>query len=404
MGRNAVSTLAVVGLLGACTVADGDFNVTSGSGANETTGDAGSTGGSDEGEATGDAGSEDTETGDDGSCGSDEDCPDGEFCSYDAACIPDGTCDNSFDCPNGLVCDESECVPGEGGCGEAFDAEKVVPNLLLVVDRSCSMKEKIDGTPKWDITVDVISALTTKYEAEIRWGLTLFPDVESPSCQQADVPIPIADGNEAPIQTMLMDAQDIADPYYPNGPCITNIDTAVDQASKEQELYDPNHPGHVMLLTDGKQYGCSFAGGDTGTEQIITMLHDDGVTTFVVGFGSGVDANALDAFAVAGGAPLQGDPRYYQADDAMQLEDALDGIIGGIVGCSFKLDEEPPDAEQLYVFFDGEKVPRDPNHQEGWDYDANTNTITFYGSYCDGLQNLEVDDVDVVWGCDEPPD
>lgn len=400
----AVSSFACAGNSGRADTSSGSQG-TLGDDGSSTDGSGGEESGTGDGEAGTGTGDADTESDGGSGCSGDDACPEGQFCSFDGNCIPDDTCESSFDCPSGLVCtDDGECLPGDEGCGEVFDTEKVVPNMLLVVDRSCSMKDTIDGEPKWDITVGAITDLTTKYEAEIRWGLTLFPDIEKPNCQQAEIPIPIDDANEMPIQDMLSAAQQLADPYYPNGPCITNIDTAIDQASKHQPLFDGNHPGHVMLLTDGKQYGCSYAGGDTGTEQIITALHDDGVVTFVVGFGSGVDAKALDSFAIAGGAPLPGDPKYYQADDAAELEAALDGIIGGIVGCSFQLDGEPPDLDQLYVFFDGmDQVPRDPNHIEGWDYDPNTNTITFYGSYCEALQTMEVTDVDVVWGCAEPP-
>jgi hypothetical protein len=47
-------------------------------------------------------------------------------------------------------------------------------------------------------------------------------------------------------------------------------------------------------------------------------------------------------------------------------------------------------------------VPRDPNHTSGWDYDALTNSITFYGATCDQLQSGTVSSVRVDWGCAGP--
>ena len=118
-----------------------------------------------------------------------------------------------------------------------------------------------------------------------------------------------------------------------------------------------------------------------------------GVATFVVGFGGGVDPNQLNVFADAGGVP-RNDPttRYYQADDAMGLQMALDQIAGSVVGCSFSLAETPPNVDDLFVFLDDQSVPRDTSHTNGWDYDPATNQITFYGSACDELQAGTVTD------------
>jgi hypothetical protein len=122
------------------------------------------------------------------------------------------------------------------------------------------------------------------------------------------------------------------DPNFPNGPCVTNIDTAMEQATTEPALDDPERESYVLLLTDGKQAGCNQAGGDAGTLQIITDLRmNRNVPTFVVGFGDQVDPAQLNEFADAGGVPtndMSCDPpcRFYMAEDGASLQTALDDI------------------------------------------------------------------------------
>ena len=40
---------------------------------------------------------------------------------------------------------------------------------------------------------------------------------------------------------------------------------------------------------------------------------------------------------------------------------------------------------------------------DGWDFDAGSNTITFYGAACESLQDGEVNDLQIVYGCPSSP-
>lgn len=335
-------------------------------------------------------------------------CQPPQFCSHAKICLDAGQCAHDLDCDPGLECDLdlSECVPGGGCGGEEVSVEPVAPNMLIVLDRSCSMTKNVGGTPKWTIAVQAIEKLTNDFTDQIRFGLILFPDKVTPKCQQDAIPIPVGPGNEGAIQTMLNEALAKSDLNYPDGPCITNIDTAMEQAATEPALDDQERPSFTLLITDGKQYGCNAAGGDNGTTQIIDDLYQlRDVGTFVVGFGGGVDPAQLNIFAEAGGMTT-GDPNtsYYQAEDQPSLDAALDAIANATIGCVLELASVPENAEEIYVFFDDEPtaIPRDPNHGDGWDYDPNTNQITFYGPTCELLKSGQVTDVDVVFGCDEP--
>lgn len=331
-------------------------------------------------------------------------CAMSQFCSVANVCIDMGTCAGDGDCGQGEKCDlaTNTCKPG-GDCG-TFEAtiSAVPPNLLVVLDRSCSMRDEVGGSTKWQIAVDALNTLTTSYNGKIRFGLTLFPDLTMPSCGQAMIPIPPADANEAAIQSLLTKSLMMDDPYYPDGPCVTNIDTAMEQASMEPSLKDMTRSNYALLITDGKQSSCNLAGGDTGTEMIIANMFAQNIPTFVIGFGSGIDPMQMNKFAVAGGVP-NSMPKYYDASDQASLEAALDIIADATIGCKFVLTETPPDSDQIYVFFDKVSVPRDPTHMNGWDYDPATNTVEFFGPSCDALKAGTVTDVAVVFGCNKPP-
>lgn len=335
-------------------------------------------------------------------------CQAGQKCSSLSHCIPQGQCETNGDCPDqATICDPmtKTCVPG-GQCGsEVIQGTLVAPNILVVLDRSCSMQTAVNNKPKWTIAVDAIKGMTTTFDKKIRFGLTLFPDTDADKCGQAStIPIPVAPGNEAKIQTLLTKALQAADPNYPDGPCVTNIDTAMQQAATEPAFKDNTRKSFALLLTDGAQAGCSAGGGDPGTVQTITAMKQAGVATFVVGFGGAVDKAALDSFAVAGGVPVKNGPnKYYDAADQKSLDAALQSIASQTLGCTFQLGKVPPDPSKLYVFADKVQLPRDPNKAMGWEYDPKTNSVTIYGKSCDDLKAGTIKVVDIVYGCPKPP-
>jgi hypothetical protein len=132
-----------------------------------------------------------------------------------------------------------------------------------------------------------------------------------------------------------------------------------------------------------------------------------GIHTFVLGFGGllGLDPEVLNDSAQAGLEPRPGGPPYfYHADDEATLVAALDEIAGGIIvpSCSFQLATLPPAPDDVAVYFDGQAVPRDPGHLNGWDYYPDGSTITFFGSYCETITSGNVASVEFIYGCPGP--
>jgi len=273
------------------------------------------------------------------------------------------------------------------------------PNLLIVLDRSCSMTDVIGGKTKWQIAVAELTQLMTTYAGKIRFGITLFPDRVMPNCTQSTIPFDPAPGNETPIGMLLNKSLATTDMYYPNGPCVTNIDSAIAQASMEPAFSDTTRKSFALLLTDGEQSGCNAAGGNAGTIAALKAMNMKGVSTFVIGFGASADPVSLTQFANAGGVPNSG-PAYYDATDQASLDAALLKIANETLSCDFKLNSAPPNAEKIYVFFNKMVEAGDPTN--GWTYDATTNTITFHGMSCDQLKSGSVTDLQVIFGCSQP--
>jgi hypothetical protein len=400
------SALAGLLLIGGAVAACGSSNNT-GSGASATTGTASGGGGA--GGSAGSAGIGGM-AGAGGGIGNQcmPACTGTQICSVTHACIDAGTCAADGDCPMGEKCDTStkKCVPG-GGCGsKKLKADAVAPNLLIVLDRSCSMTQKVGATTKWNIAVQAIDTMTTTYAGKIRFGLTMFPDLVAPSCDQGAIPIPVAPDNEMAIQMLMNASLKAGDMYYPNNPCVTNIDTAMKQASTEPAFGDKTRDSYAILITDGEQSKSCDPNGTANatTTMIIKTMHDmQKVPTFVVGFGSGINVNQMNTFADAGGEASGGANKYYDASDQMSLDAALKAIAQKTFGCVFQLEETPPNPDEIYVFFDNkDPVSRDPTHMMGWDYDAAKNQVTFYGSSCSDLKSGKVGSVDIVFGCNMP--
>jgi hypothetical protein len=177
----------------------------------------------------------------------------------------------------------------------------------------------------------------------------------------------------------------------------------LDALSDVQSLKDTTRPNYVLLVTDGQSTCANPA-------PRVEDLYDANpqVKTFVVGFGQGVDPDELEDMAVAGGTDRPGDPKYYQADNAASLEQALADIVGSVLGCDYNLDLEGEDPDLLVVYFNGNSVPRDTTGQTGWDVDVVANRLTFAGNACIALQSGIVTDLTLVYGCPglapPPPD
>lgn len=219
-------------------------------------------------------------------------------------------------------------------------------NLVIVIDRSCSMTSNlIMGKTRWDIAVDAIKAMTTKYAGKLQFGLVMFPDKgiseTSKTCVQTMPMLSPGPGNEQQVTSLLTANR-------PNAPCITNIDEGIKQARDNMALYGTDRRSFVLLITDGAQSnGCNGgrAGADPLTNQYIKEMYDKKVPTYVVGFDVGTNAAAqtsLNGFAMSGGLPNPGTPSFIPANNQAELDAALDRIASSSTGGKFSICKGQP--------------------------------------------------------------
>ena len=151
----------------------------------------------------------DPETCDCRACAKVDECPDGLTCDLeDGTCREALPCASHADCGRSLACGtEGACTPnGPGGpcaresncpvsdhcalnfCGCTVTRHTVAtlaPDVLLVLDRSESMNELVDGVSKWDIARQAIGSLVDTHEDAARFGLLVYPGT-SPDCGSAE--------------------------------------------------------------------------------------------------------------------------------------------------------------------------------------------------------------------------
>ena len=123
----------------------------------------------------------------------------------------------------------------------------------------------------------------------------------------------------------------------------------------------------------------------------------DGITTYVVGIQistqldnlSGVvPSEQLDEVAILGGAPLEGENKFYSVEDQAALGAALDAITSDI-GCVLDLGEEVDTTRSARLEVAGvytEEVA-DCEAEDGWMFDTNGSAIHLCGQACADFQS-----------------
>jgi hypothetical protein len=246
------------------------------------------------------------------------------------------------------------------------------------------------GVTKWQAAASALSATSAALDDALLFGLTLFPDTSGERCEQTDVTVGIRANTAAEIDAVLTDALEANAVLFPDGPCVTNIDTAMSQAAGL--VTAGGLDAQVVLVTDGRQAGCNVETGEADATATIRELYDLGVETVVVGFDRAADALVLDTFARAGGRPNpEVDVDFYPATEPLALEQTLTDLANDALDCAFRLRAAPPDEGALYVFVDEVRT-------ESFSYDALTRVLTLSGEACTALSSGDDVRVDVVFG------
>lgn len=356
-----------------------------------------------------------------GACLIDDDCEAGFTCT-DLVCtaVPDGTTSDA-DSPDGPPLGDSSLADGDletdggpedascGGENVAFDYRP--PNVLLIFDRSCSMRRRLDASgfgtgpddarTRWAVGRDAVLELVTRFGGRVFWGLMMYPDPREGCPGEVSAEVLPAPGTAAEIERQFgrMNIQ-------PFGLCgLDNSDTttqprqtptsrALEAAATLPELMDPMRDNFAIVITDG---GESCVENDA-LSTITSGLVASGVPVGVIGFATGSDVSSLEAIASAGGlARPGGAPSYYVAEDRADLDTVFEEISRRVVSCELALSSRPPEPSELFVNEDDVPLSMDP--VDGWSYDEAGNTLTFNGASCDRLRSGETTRISVSFGC-----
>ena len=300
------------------------------------------------------------------------------------------------------------------GCKpKSFSLKQAPPSeIYLVVDKSGSMAEKGAGASvsKWSEMQSAVSEVLKQFQGTVRLGLLMYPVDHQCKTSGPQVVIGLSKINA------ILYNLGLAKPSggTPTGSALNNA------AQSLKDLGSSDSRKYLLLVTDGgpncnfalssactcthasKDYCCtSYPGAcasghtcldETRTLKIIKDLHTkDKISTFVIGLdGTAEYKTLLSEMAKAGGVPLSvsgATVSYYSAGDLVGLKSALKTIVGSVISCEIKLDEQPKEPDSVYIWLDGKKIERDKTKSNGWDYtDGTYLKIKLYGKACESLQ------------------
>lgn len=336
----------------------------------------------------------DSEAGGDGDADADSDSDTDGDADSDSDGDADADADSDTD-----VCYETE-----------FTVQNQPAALMILLDNSGSMDSGF-GETKWEKAKTALTALLSEYAGtgKIMFGFDVFPDFEcSGFC--CDVTHPVVSDCAPDNEEALIDAITAA-PAPPgefDTPLCGGMD-AFNDPGYAPGLFAAEGPRYLLVVSDGQEEcnggdfpeTCGSAPSYPGAVATVEELLGNGISTFVIGFGAGVDAQQLNVIAAAGGTPYD---TYFVATDTVGLETAFAEIAASVVSCEYVLEypDDEVDPEEVNFYFDGELVYQDPDCAEGvgWTWvDPEQTTVLFCDEACAELKSGEEIVISATFGC-----
>jgi hypothetical protein len=316
-------------------------------------------------------------------------------------------------------------------CGEqVHEADKLPPDILIVLDRSGSMDNDINdkgcgtggksgsssggcGTnSKWGLMTPAIKQVVAATDTGVNWGLKFFADPGDSGCgvnNSASVAIGAMNGSKV---STAIDGQTNALGGISNG-SRTPTRLAINGAVTYLNGVKDGNPKYILLATDGLPNcmpGNSSTGADdsAGAIQAVKDAKTAGIPTFVVGIattGMGTADTTLSSMANAGGYPHAGSPAYYSVSSTSEFVSVLQSLVGVAATCTFAVGNPPTSdgttsRSRIDVYGDGTLIPRDTSHANGWDYtDSTMTSLIVYGATCDQIKAGTIKSVSVKFQC-----
>jgi hypothetical protein len=256
---------------------------------------------------------------------------DGSSNGYEGAYIDDVSVDTacclaSSDCDDADACTVDLCSAKSCSHLDTCSCAPARSELMVLLDFSGSMTSaaEIGGSiSKWNAAVTALGDSLAYFSPLLTTALKLFRTPGSAtSCTVTPRSLEQPFGSEPADVLAYLQAK------TPSGstPMAAGLQGARDIYRSLPVVGDGRF---VLLVTDGKE----SCGGDAVAR--VQDLANDGVVTYVLGFGSGVDVDVLNAAAIGGGRGrpqlYPGDKSYWSASSSEQVELAIANIITEVV-------------------------------------------------------------------------
>ena len=281
----------------------------------------------------------------------------------------------------------------------------ITPNVMLIVDKSGSMiantwdHDANAGTPpvtRWFSLYAVVQQVLTDFNDKFNFGMNLFPSIAAQQAYNntacpvnANVEVPVAALNKDPILAVMPAQNNMT--IKGGTPSAAGVSAALNHL----KTLDPAVPRIMMLITDGAA-NCSsnamtpqqlFEVYDSNLPTVVdNAFKNDGIPTYVIGIATAnmntpqvQDGNPdninpftkLNELAVLGGKPKD-DPneKFYNANNQIQLADALNAIAADALSCVIPLDSEPAFPDKTVVKVGNMTINKvnDCASENGWVY------------------------------------
>lgn len=360
---------------------------------------------------------------------------------------------------SGFACESFSVISCDGS---ALTATPVETSVLLVLDKSGSMKLQPDAnstTSLWQSVKTALEASLAEAPESMAFGLELYPMNDQfiipDNCGEICCSMPTGDRMDVKVArgTKAREAiLKVIGENQPGGgtPTAAALKRALDYftTGEGKELGGQRF---VMLATDGGpncnadtsceleecthnidgtcpdvSVNCCASSpaaclDSDGVLAQVEALSDVGIDTFIIGLdGTQAYAESLNAFADAGGRPRQGAPeKFYKVDAATGTADGLASVFREITTQLVKdCDVAVKDSvmpEKLNVAVDCEIIPvaDGPIEADGdagapaagtssWWFDASVSprVVRLQGPICDKIESEGVQRVDLLEGCD----
>ncbi len=281
---------------------------------------------------------------------------------------------------------------------EETEIDPIPSDVLFVLDKSGSMSmEKWDHdsnlqTPtitRWKSLHSVVEAVVTDFDDRLNFGAKLYPKIDAGSYINHGA-CEITPGIEVPVAADNADAllDGIPGPEFEvlGG---TPSFQALSESYKYLNTLMTGLDAAVIFITDG-EISCDNPPA-AAIAAISNAWDNSQIPTYVVGID--VDAQTssqLNSFALAGGKQLnQGQYKFYQATDQVELQAAMQSILDDTISCVLPVEPEPAYPELFEVWIDGAKVPQtgDCGEEDGWRWTQEHTEIELCGQSCLDLKH-----------------